>query len=73
MAIRVEIEKLKSAPREWEACCFCSKPTPYWSLKKDVPVCPICAVRRDEAEVPAKLDWALGGACEGSVESPWVS
>lgn len=53
-----ESEELSSNfGEQYELCCFCSKPSPYWHEKKDVCVCQGCAKIRDEDEVPTKKEW----------------
>lgn len=39
-----------------EECCFCWKPTRYWSAK-DVAVCPQCAEVKTLNQVPTKDEW----------------
>jgi len=41
----------------YECCAFCNEPTPYWYEPKDVAVCPICAEKVEDADVPSKMDW----------------
>lgn len=50
-------EEPESLGPPYENCCFCYKETHYWYVKKDVAVCPECAVVRKVAEVPSKDDW----------------
>lgn len=42
----------------FEECVFCDKPTKWWSTRKDVPVCRICATKHEEWSVPDKAEWA---------------
>lgn len=39
-----------------ESCCFCGKPTTWWT-KDDVACCPFCALEKQEKDVPAKGEW----------------
>jgi hypothetical protein len=57
MAILIEKEIFAQPITDLELCCFCSIPTPFWSVKKDVPVCPDCAQVKQEAQVPNKRMW----------------
>lgn len=57
----IETEKEPSnLGQPYEPCCFCGWGTPYWSVKKDVPVCNSCSKKRNEDEVPTKVEWGLG-------------
>jgi predicted amidophosphoribosyltransferase len=42
---------------QYEQCCFCFEPTPFWFELRDVAVCPICAKTAEEHMVPFKDEW----------------
>jgi hypothetical protein len=52
----IQIAK-EALPPPHEDCTCCSKPTPYWSVMKDVPVCPGCAKTFELNDIPTKQDW----------------
>jgi hypothetical protein len=55
--IRIELEPKNLHSGFAENCCFCGKETRYWHPKKDVPLCPNCALIHKEKEVPTKTTW----------------
>jgi hypothetical protein len=59
--IRIEMEPQPERP--FERCCFCRRPTPYWTLiaarapGAQVACCPDCAKKHRVSEVPTKKAW----------------
>ena len=58
MAIKIEKEP-ENLGAPYELCIFCRNPTPYWSIEKDVPVCPHCAEKYPEEKVITKEEWFI--------------
>ena len=62
MSIPIEKEEFPEQP--FERCCFCRRPTPWWTNLSDrepgqqVACCPQCAkTRRQPESVPEKREW----------------
>lgn len=64
MTIPTRREPPDMGPRE--SCCFCRKPTPYWTAIKgrmpgeQVACCQPCAATHDPKDVPTKAQWFNG-------------
>ena len=59
----IPIEKQDDTEPPFEECCFCCKPTVFWTKLPDrkggeqVACCPLCAKPRTPSEVPSKPQW----------------
>lgn len=53
------IELINWDEEEVEECCICGTKTDYWSLDKDVPLCPKCAATNNINSIPSKRDWLI--------------
>lgn len=54
--VKVEREPVDFLP-PYEDCCKCNQPTPYWYTSKDVALCPECAEKYDDKDIPHKSEW----------------
>jgi len=45
---------------QYEGCCFCNKPSPYWHEKSDVCVCKECSESKNVTDLPTKKEWFDG-------------
>ena len=61
--VRREPKAFTAKWQELENCCFCRKPTPYWTALKDrtpgeqVACCETCAAGKMPTQVPTKQEW----------------
>jgi len=61
--VRRESKAVTAKWQELEKCCFCRKPTPYWTHLEDrtpgeqVACCETCAAVKLPAQVPTKKEW----------------
>jgi len=68
MPIQIYPESKRLGP-PYENCCFCYKPTPYWS-KPDgdgVPVCVTCSEKKSPKDLPSKYLWYVVDAGLGAI------
>jgi hypothetical protein len=62
-AMTIPIEKQEDPSPPFEECCFCFKPTPYWTELPDrtggqqVACCQPCSKTHRPVDVPTKPDW----------------
>jgi len=56
MTISITEESKEIGP-PYERCCFCDVPTPMWNMENDVPVCTVCAAKKEPDELPTKELW----------------
>lgn len=62
----VPIEKEVQPELPYESCCFCDKPTPFWTAMmrradgEQVACCPKCAPLHNQRDVPSKAKWCNG-------------
>jgi hypothetical protein len=61
----IEVVREEATRMEQEHCCFCAVKTAWWSPKRDVAVCPSCAARKDECDVPSKAEWCRSPQAKG--------
>lgn len=72
--------------RRWESerCCFCRKPTPFWTALEDrtpgqqVACCETCSGLHEPSEVPSKAEWCDSERVKTprtirEIVSPWLS
>lgn len=64
------IEVMHDGEPKWmgcEPCCLCKSKTQYWYHPNDVALCPACAEKSCDSDIPTKLEWLnANGAKERS-------
>lgn len=55
--IKVELEPTEFRREGAELCCFCWKPTRYWSGGGWIACCRSCAKEHDEKDLPTRDEW----------------
>jgi predicted amidophosphoribosyltransferase len=57
MSIKIHKEPATVSRFELENCCFCRRPTPFWTEGGQVACCERCAARGYPEDLPTKEEW----------------